>query len=254
MPPPIAAPQDIPYVGTMTVSVDATDLERRILRVHETIPVHGGSETILLYPQWLPGNHSPTGRVDFVDGLLIEGDGRRVEWKRDPINVFAFHVNVPAGVSALDVDFDFTSPVEASEGRVVMTPDMLNLQWTALSFYPAGYFARQITVAPSVHLPGGWQFGTALEPASRAGPLTTFKPVSFETLIDSPMFAGRYFKRFDLTDPGAAVPVHLDVVADRPELLDAKPEQIEAHRGGSCGRRSSCSGPITTITTTSCSR
>ena len=110
-----------------------------------------------------------------------------------------------------------------------MTPDMLNLQWNAVALYPAGYFARQITVEPSVRLPDGWQFATALETASKRGGVATFKPVSLETLVDSPMFAGRYFKRVDL-DPGGAAPVHLNIVADRADLLEMKPEQLEAHR------------------------
>jgi predicted metalloprotease with PDZ domain len=110
-----------------------------------------------------------------------------------------------------------------------MTPEMLNLQWIAVALYPAGYFARQIMVAPSVRLPEGWQMATALETASTNGGVTAFKPVSFDMLCDSHIVAGRYFKRYDL-DPGGAAPVHLDVVADRPELLEAKPEQVEAHR------------------------
>ena len=95
--------------------------------------------------------------------------------------------------------------------------------------YPAGYFTRQITVEPSVRLPDGWQFGTALETASTTSGVTTFKAVPLETLVDSPMFAGRYFKRFEL-DSTAAAPVRLNVVADRAELIDVKPEQLEAHR------------------------
>ncbi|HZV65526.1 MAG TPA: peptidase M61, partial [Telluria sp.] len=50
-----------------------------------------------------------------------------------------------------------------------------------------------------------------------------------DTLADSPLFAGRYFKRIDL-DPGAKVPVMLNIVADNAESLEAKPEQIAAHR------------------------
>ena len=112
---------------------------------------------------------------------------------------------------------------------MMMTPDMLSLQWTALALYPAGYFARDITVEASVRLPDGWQLATALVTSSSNGGITAFKPVSIDTLIDSPILAGRYFKRFDL-DPSGATPVHLDIVADRPELLEVKPEQIEAHR------------------------
>jgi len=229
MPPRIPAPKDTPYPGTIRLSVVATDVQRGIFTIRETVPVRGGEALTLLYPKWQPGNHSPSGRVDKVAGLVIRADNARVEWTRDPADVFAFHVGVPANVTSLDVEFQFASPVEANEGRVVMTPDMLNLQWVDVALYPAGYFARQIPIASSVRLPDGWQFATALETASTNGGVTNFTPVSFDTLMDSPIFAGRYFKRFDL-DPGGAVPVHLNVVADRPDQLDATPEQIEAHR------------------------
>jgi predicted metalloprotease with PDZ domain len=229
MPAQIVAPKDTPYPGTIRLSVDATDLERHIFSVHETIPVRAGESIVLLHPRWLPGNHSPTGRVDKLAGLVIHATGARLEWTRDPVDVSAFHVDVPAGVTTLDVEFEFDSPLDTNEGRVVMTPDMLNLQWNAVTLYPAGYFARQITVEPSARLPDGWQFATALETASSNGGVATFKPVSVETLVDSPMFAGRYFKRLEL-DPAGPAPVHLDIVADRADLLEVKPDQLEAHR------------------------
>ncbi len=116
-----------------------------------------------------------------------------------------------------------------------MTPDMLNLQWNAVALYPAGYFARQIMIEASVRLPEGWQFATALETAASNGGVTTFKPYRFDTLVDSPIFAGRYFKRLDL-DPGGPAPVHLDIVADRADLLEVKPEQLRsAPRPGAAG-------------------
>lgn len=228
LPAAIEAPRDAHYPGTITLDVDATDIARHIFRVKERIPVQGGDIT-LLYPKWLPGNHSPTGRVDAVAGLIITANGKRVEWVRDPVDVFAFHVDVPAGAKALDIEFQFLTSGTGNEGRVVMTPEMLNLQWNAVALYPAGYFTRQIDVAASATLPKGWQFATALETASASGDTTTFKTVPFETLVDSPMFAGKYFKRFELGETGGA-PVRLNVVADAPELLEAKPEQIEAHK------------------------
>ena len=229
LPPPIAAPSDTPYPGTIRLSVDATDIERHLFNVRETIPVRGGASIVLLYPQWLPGNHGPSGRVDKLAGLIVRANGGRVEWQRDPVNVYAFHVEVPSGATTLEVEHQFTSPIASGEGRIVMTPDMLNLQWIALTLYPAGHFARQITVEPSVRLPEGWQFATALETASSAGGATTFKPVTLETLVDSPMFAGRYFQQYDL-DPGGVAPVRLDIVADRPELINVRPDQLAAHR------------------------
>jgi predicted metalloprotease with PDZ domain len=229
MPAGITPPKDTPYIGTIHLNVDATDTDRRIFSVKETVPVRGGDSLVLLYPQWLPGSHSPSGRIDKLGGLTIRANGMHLEWKRDPADVFAFHVAVPPAATALDVEFQYLSPVEGNEGRIVMTPEMLNLQWNAVVLYPAGYFSRQIVFEPAVRLPGNWQFATALDAVSTTGDTTIFKPVSLETLVDSPMFAGRYFKRLDLQAPGPA-PVHLDVVADRAELLDIKPEQLEAHR------------------------
>ena len=230
MPAQIAAPKDTPYLAPIRLNVDATDIERHIFKIRETVPVRSGESLVLLYPQWAPGNHSPTGRVEKLAGLMVYANGSRLQWVRDPVDVFAFHVDVPAGVKNLDVSFQFTSPTDANEGRIVMTPDMLNLQWNAVSLYPAGYFARQIMVEPTVRLPEGWEFATALETAAKNGGVATFKPVSFDTLVDSPIFAGRYFKRLDL-DPGGRAPVYLNIVADRADLLEVKPEQLEAHRG-----------------------
>jgi predicted metalloprotease with PDZ domain len=226
--PEIAPPVDTPYPGMIKVAVDATDLPHGIFTVHESVPVKPGPFT-LLYPRWLPGTHSPSGAIDKLAGLLITADGKRVEWHRDPVDVFAFHVDVPAGATSLDLEFQSLSAVSTKEGRVMMTPDMLSLQWIDLVLYPAGYFTRQIQVAPSVTLPEGFTPATALETASTKGAEFEYKPTTFETLADSPMIAGRYFKSFDL-DPGGPARVTLDVIADRPEELAAKPEQIEAHK------------------------
>lgn len=226
--PAIPAPVDKPYPGVIRITVDATDLDRRILAVTETLPAKPGPLT-LLYPRWLPGNHSPTGAIDKLAGLTISAGGRPVPWVRDPVEVAAFHVDVPAGVETLDVAFQFLSPTATNQGQVVVANDLMNLEWNHTVLYPAGYFARGITVAAAVRLPRDWTFGTALETESSADGVTRFKPVSLDTLVDSPMFAGRYGKRIDL-DPNGRVPVNLNVFADRPELIETTPAQIEAHR------------------------
>jgi predicted metalloprotease with PDZ domain len=228
LPPPIPAPLDKPYPGTLHLAVDATDIARGIFRVHETIPVKPG-ETVLLFPKWLPGNHGPSGPIDKFAGLVIHAGSTKLAWTRDTVDVFAFHVAVPATARALTCDFQFLSPVEGREGRVVMTPEMLNLQWNAVALYPAGYFSRDIPVQASMKLPSGWKFGTALETASQSGATTSFKPLPFNTLVDSPVFAGRYFERVDL-DPGGPAPVHMDIVADRPDELIISPDQLQVHR------------------------
>jgi len=227
--PAIAAAQDIPYPGTLKLSVDATDLARKIFDIRETIPVAKAGRFTILYPQWVPGGHSPRNDIDKLAGLVITANGQRLAWTRDPVQVFAFHVEVPEGVSELQLSYQFLSPVEARVGRQVMTPDMLNLQWLQMGFYPAGYYTRQIPVEASVKLPEGFKFASALEVAKTEGQTTTFKVTPFETLVDSPMFAGRYFKTVEL-DPTGPAPVRLNLVADKPELLEFKPEHIQAHK------------------------
>ena len=226
------SPVDTPYPGTLTLRVDATDFDRRIFRVNETVPVTPGPLT-LYYPRWLPGNHGPTGRIGELAGLRISAAGQPISWKRDPLNVHAFTLDVPAGVASLDIEFQNLSPVNRESGRVVMTPEMLNLQWNAVLLYPAGHYDRQIMVRPSLRLPEGWKFGSALEATAQNGAMTEFKPVSVETLIDSPVFAGKHMARIDL-DPEAAAqgrtPVFLNVMADTPGELTTTPEQLAAHR------------------------
>ncbi|NUR23116.1 M61 family peptidase [Frateuria sp.] len=224
----VPPPQDIPFNGTIKISVDATDLAHRVFRVNETIPAQPGPLT-LLYPQWIPGNHSPTGPIDKFAGLVVKANGKVLPWTRDPLNVYAFHVEVPQGAGEVQAYFEYLSPQDKSQGRIVMTPEMLNLQWNTVTLYPAGYNIRNIQAQASVTYPAGWQAGTALEVASTSGSTVTYKPLTYNALVDSPIYAGKYFKRVDL-DPGAKTPVHMDIVADDPKYLEIKPEQLKAHR------------------------
>jgi len=221
------AAQDTPYPGTIALHVDASDTVQGIFRVHETIPVKPGALT-LLYPQWIPGDHSPTGPIAMLAGLRLSAGGKPLAWKRDEFDVYAFNVDVPAGVSSVDADFQYLSS-RSDDASFEITDRMMDMAWSAMSLYPAGYYTRGITVAPSVTFPHGWQFGSALETASQAGDTVQFKPVSYENLVDSPIYAGRYFKRVDLA-PGAAAPVHLDIVADLPKQLEIAPAQLQAHQ------------------------
>lgn len=229
MPAPIPPPRDLAYPGTLKLDVDATDLERRIFRVHETIPVTAPGPMTILYPEWVPGGHTPRNALYDVAGLTIRANGQVVPWTRDPVEVFAFHLTPPSGAESLDIEFQFLSPTATDQGRVLMTPEMLSAEWITLALYPAGYFMRRIPVTATIRLPDGWGYGTALETASAEGGLVHFKPAAFDVLMDSPLVAGRYFKQFQLDTSGKS-PVRLDVVADRPELLAATPEQIEKHR------------------------
>jgi predicted metalloprotease with PDZ domain len=223
----VPPPKDVPFAGQIRVDVDATDTVRHILRVHEIIPVAGSADLILLYPRWLPGNHSPSGRIDELSGLEIRAGGQRIDWIRDPLDVYAFQVRVPAGANSLDLNFQVATPTDGDQGRIVVTPDMLNLEWNEVALYPAGYYARRIMIAPSVKFPAGWQYGTALHGGVQ-GDTTMFTAVDFDTLIDSPVVAGRNFRRVQIS--ANPVPVWLDIVADRSDELEFTPDQIEAHR------------------------
>jgi predicted metalloprotease with PDZ domain len=226
----IPVARDVPYPGTMTLRVDATDLDQNIFKVAQTIPVAKAGRTTLLFPAWLPGNHAPRGQVEKVAGLVIKAGGKTLIWKRDPVDVYAFHVDVPSGVRALDLSFNFLSATAADQGRVQITREMLNLQWEAVSFYPAGYFTRQIPVSATVTYPGDFKAATALRPAIEAAPAggrytVTYQTVPYEVLIDSPVFAGKYFRKDDLGQG-----VMLNTVADSAKELVVRDDVLVKHR------------------------
>lgn len=223
-----AAPADTPYPGTITLDVDATDLQHRVFRAKQRIPVQAGPLT-LLYPQWLPGRHAGYGAVEKYAGLTITGNGQKIEWKRDPLDVYAFNIVVPQGVTEIEIASEFLSPTAREQGRVVMAPAMFNLQWNNIALYPAGHYANKVTFAATLKVPAGWQPYTALDVDSRNGDTVRYKPVDFDTLVDSPVYAGKHYKVIDL-DPGAKVPVRLNVIADDARQLEAKDDHVAAHR------------------------
>ena len=220
------------YPGTLTLQVDATDLDHKLFRVKESVPVQPGPLT-LFYPRWLPGEHAPNGPIGQFAGLKISASGQPVAWFRDPLDIYAFHVDVPQGANKLELEFQFLSPNDERSGRVVMTREMLGLQWRSVLLYPAGHAATRINIKPSLRLPEGWAHASALEVESKAGATVEYKTVSVEKLVDSPVFAGLHMKRIDL-DPEAKAAgrsaVFLNVMAERSADLEIKPEQLAAHQ------------------------
>lgn len=222
----IPAAQDVPYPGTMDLDIDATDVTRGVYKVVQTIPVRSGtSDLVLLLPQWLPGNHSPTGNPAQINDIRFFAGNKPLTWRRDPVDVFAFHVAIPDGTREIAAKFVHTSPLQATEGRITMTREMLNLQWEKMSLYPAGFYVRQIKVKPTVKFPEGWTVFTALDGKSARGNTVTWAATEYDTLVDSPIFAGRYASR---TDIGHSV--WMDAIADKPELLAIKPEHMQTYR------------------------
>ena len=220
----IPAPRDTPFPGTIRLAVDATDTQRGILRVRETIPVPQAGHMVLLFPKWLPGAHSPRGEIEKLAGLIVTANGKRLDWTRDPVDVFAFHIDVPAGAKTIEANFQFISATKGDQGRIAVTPTMISLQPNSVSLYPAGYFTRQIPIQMTVTWPAGWTAAGAI-PAKVAGATSTYDTTNYEILVDSPILAGKYGKVWPLTDR-----VNLNVFADTPAELAATPDQIAAHR------------------------
>lgn len=222
--PPIPAPQDRDYPGVIGIEADLTDLEHQIIRVRQTVPVSAG-HLVLQYPKFIPGNHADTGPIQLISGLTVTGGGQRIEWVRDTVDPYAFHLDIPAGVSSIDVTFEWLTQPSNAVWRVVMTDEIVNLQWEKALLYPAGYNHSRITFAPSVKLPSGWNYGVALDGATREGDVVSFAPISLEHLADSPMFAGKHYRRIDI-DPGGRSPVHLNLVGDTAASINAGPEWV----------------------------
>ena len=197
----IPAPRDVAFPGTIRLEVDATDVSRAIFKVRETVPVTGPGRLTLLLPEWLPGHHGPDGQIDKVMGFEFFANGQKVGWSRDPIEPFAFHVEVPAGANEVEARFDFLSPTAPNQGRIVVTPELLNVQWESVSLYPAGYHVRQVPVVATLIIPAGWSAATALRASGKQIPGNNriiYGEVSYETLQDSPVFAGQYYRRDNL--------------------------------------------------------
>lgn len=221
--PLIPAPTNPTYPGVIRYEADATDLDHRVISVRQTIPVASRSLT-LLYPKYLPGNHADSGPIQLLGGLLITAAGQRVEWRRDAVDPYAFHIDVPEGATEIVAEFQWLTQSDNANWRVVMTPQIVNMEWEKALLYPAGYASTGITFAPSIRLPEGWNYGVALETTSFENGVATFAPVDLYTLVDSPMFAGEHYRRVDIDPTGEDV--HLNLVGDTAAGIGITDEQI----------------------------
>jgi predicted metalloprotease with PDZ domain len=201
----------------ISLKVDATGTQQKFLRVSEAIPVEAGPLT-LYYPKWIPGEHGPDGPVAGLTGLKFEADGKTIPWKRDLLDVFTFHLEIPAGVSSLNASYDFIEPAGYSA-----TDKLMVLEWNDVVLYPAGTPADKLTYEAKITLPDGWKFGTplAIEHQSKNG--IAFKAVSLETLIDSPIISGEYYRSIDITPRGEPIHHELDMAADSEAALNMSP-------------------------------
>src|ERR1700690_3230333 len=214
--------------GTIRLSVDATSAPQKILHIKETIPVKAGALT-LYYPEWIPGEHAPDGPITDLAGEKFKGGWKEIAWRRDLVDMFSFHVEVPAGADALDVQLDFllSAPASGFSAGASATAQLDLLSWNQVLLYPKGAAASEIMFEPSLKLPEGWKFGTALPIANESGGEIHFQRVALDMLVDAPVIAGRFYRAFDLT-PGQTPSHEIDVAADSEAALKMSPE-LEKH-------------------------
>ncbi|MFZ0960079.1 MAG: M61 family peptidase [Terriglobia bacterium] len=205
---------------TINLSVDATQAPEKIIRTRMVMPVKPGPLTVY-YPKWIPGEHMPSGPVGNVAGLTFTANGKTLPWRRDLLDVYTFHLDVPAGVDRLDVAFDYLEPSSgAFSAGASATDKLVVLSWNENVLYPAGIPAENISIRPTLRLPSGWKFGTPLPVESAAGDEVTFKPVALNSLVDSPVIAGEYYRAVDITPPDEPIHHEIDIVSDSAEALE----------------------------------
>jgi predicted metalloprotease with PDZ domain len=214
----------------ITINVDASEAPRRLLRTSMHFPVTPGPLS-LLYPKWIPGEHGPTGPIEDFVGIKVTGNGQAIPWSRDAVDMYEFHLEIPNGVSAIDVSAEFISPPESSgfSSGGSITSQLAVLSWNQLLLYPAGQPSDRLNYQATLTVPPGWRYGTALPIESEAGNRIVFKPSSLTTLIDSPVQTGANFRTVDL-NPGGAIPHYLNIATDSERATRITDEETQHYR------------------------
>ncbi|HEV2399687.1 MAG TPA: M61 family peptidase [Candidatus Sulfotelmatobacter sp.] len=211
----------------VTIAVDATNAPRKIFHASLKIPTSAGDLT-LYYPKWIPGEHAPDGPVVDLAGLFFKANGQTLKWRRDLLDGFTIHVDVPAGTTEVDAELDYLSPATLesgfSEGSSA-TDKLAVISWNQVLLYPKGYKSDDINYTASLKIPDTWKFGTALPIASQSGNEIHFAPASLTSLIDSPVITGAFLKVVPLAQ---TPPTEMDIAADSAAALDA-PQQVWDH-------------------------
>ena len=216
---------------TIRISLDATDAPHKRLHAHLVIPAHAGAMT-LDYPEWIPGEHGPTGPVVNLTGLNFTANGTTLRWTRDPVNMFAFHVDVPNGANAVEVDLDYLDPVgtgQFSSGGS-LTQRVAVISWNAVLLYPAGPASEDIKYEASLKLPSGWKYATALNTTSTSGDEIHFEPLTLTHLVDSPVLAGLNLKSVSIPSATSPFAHRINIAADSDAAMKT-PDDFAASYG-----------------------
>ena len=205
--------------NSIKLSVDATGAAKRMLRVRETLTVKSG-ELTLFYPKWIPGEHAPTGPINNMVNLFVTANGKPLAWRRDDVEMFAFHLTIPVGVSQIEIAFD-----DAAEANTTASAQLARIKWNRLLLYPQGAKSDDVKVSGSLKMPSGWKYATALTTAKESGNSVDFKEVSLTTFVDSPAVVGKFFKRVPLTNENGAAH-EIDLFADSAVALEYTPQTL----------------------------
>ena len=214
---------------TVRVRVDLTDAPQNLFHSTVTLPATSASMTFV-YPKWIPGNHRPSGPIANVAGLHFRVNGQEIPWKRDPVEMYSFHVEVPKGAREVEASFDVIGTDSAGAGGNVASSNLLDLNWNQVVLYPADTASDAVQCVASVRLPQGWKYGTALETARSSGDEVEFAPVSLTTLVDSPLIAGVHYREVELTSGGAEPRHKIDIVADDDPDLEMSAADLAAYK------------------------
>jgi predicted metalloprotease with PDZ domain len=219
-----------PAQDTIRIKLDATDAPRRLFHVQMTVPAKPGPMT-LVYPEWIPGEHGPTGPITDLAGLKITANGQTIPWKRDSVNLYAFHLTVPPGAAAIDVVFDFISPPDTSgfSSGASATTELAVLNWNQFLLYPQGASPDQLRYQASLRVPNAWRYGTALPIARESGQEIEFQRAPLTTLIDSPVSAGSHYRTIQLGNDGS-IAHYLHLAADSDRALEIMPDELEHYK------------------------
>jgi predicted metalloprotease with PDZ domain len=214
------------------ISVDATHASsQKILHADLEIPAWPGPLT-LYYPKWMPADHSPDGPIANLAGLRFAAGGKELPWRRDLADMYTFHVEVPGGASAVTAHLDFllSAPGPTIDFAASSSAHLLILMWNEVLLYPTGRPASQIVFQPSLQLPRGWKFNTALPVASQSGDKINFAVVPLDLLVDSPVQSGEFVRVIPLTEAGQFPANELDMAADDAWALHLSPALIEKYK------------------------
>ncbi len=222
---PLAASTMAPII----LAVDASEAPRKIFHARLSVPAPPGPLT-LLYPKWIPGEHGPSGPIVDLASLTLRAGGHTIPWRRDTVDMFTFHCEVPPGATGVDVTLDYLSPAAADgfSAGASATSQLAVISWNQMLLYPAGAASDDLIYTASLKLPSGWKYGTALPVDKDDGQTVQFKPVSLTTLVDSPVLSGAIFRKIPLS-PGTRPPHEIDMASDSWAALEMTPDQLAAH-------------------------